>query len=207
MKRVTFLIVAALGFCLATGAAGAQSIVDQWATVAIPTPPPLKPVTVDPKTTALLVLDFMKQNCGVRQRCLATVPNVKKLLTAARAKGMPVIYSIIANTTTADILPELAIAPNEPWVQSGPNKFYNTNLEKLLADRGIKTVIVTGTSANGAVLYTGSVAAFMGLNVIVPVDGMSNETAFPELYTAWNFANAPTVSARSTLTTLGTISF
>ena len=120
---------------------------------------------------------------------------------------MPVIYSIIANTTTADILPDLAIGPSEPWVQSGPNKFLNTNLDKLLADRGIKTVIVTGTSANGAVLYTGSQAAFMGMNVVVPVDGMSNETAFPELYTAWNFANAPTVAARTTLTKLDSISF
>jgi hypothetical protein len=31
-------------------------------------PPALKSVTVDPKTTALLVLDMMKSNCGARGR-------------------------------------------------------------------------------------------------------------------------------------------
>jgi len=32
---------------------------------------------------------------------------------------------------------------------------------------------VTGTASNGAVLFTGARAAFRGMNVIVPVDGMS----------------------------------
>lgn len=40
-------------------AAQAQTIIDEWASVMVPPPPELKPVTVDPKTTALLMLDFM----------------------------------------------------------------------------------------------------------------------------------------------------
>ena len=40
--------------------------------VKAPAAPALKPVTVDPKTTALLMLDFMKQNCGKRPRCVAS---------------------------------------------------------------------------------------------------------------------------------------
>src|SRR5215472_4810821 len=58
-------------------------------------------------------------------------------------------------------------------VQSGPDKFLNTDLAKILKDKGIQTVIVTGTASNGAVLFTGARAAFRGMNVIVPVDGMS----------------------------------
>jgi len=46
-------------------------------------------------------------------------------------------------------------------------------LEKILNDKGIKTVVVAGTAAQGAVLNTASQAAFRG--VIVPVDGMSAE--------------------------------
>ena len=62
----------------------ANDITTEWATVKPPPVPELKPVEVDPKTTALLILDLMKTNCGVRPRCIATVPNVKKLLDAAR---------------------------------------------------------------------------------------------------------------------------
>jgi len=58
----------------------AGDITTEWASVKPPPVPELAPVTVDPKTTALLVLDFMKDNCGQRPLCLATIPNVKKLL-------------------------------------------------------------------------------------------------------------------------------
>ena len=64
------------GFFLCQGAApaSAQTIVDEWATVQAPKPPELKPVTLDPKTTALLVLDFVKQTCNAerRPRCLTS---------------------------------------------------------------------------------------------------------------------------------------
>ena len=51
---------------LGPAAAAAQTIVDRWASVPAPPPPVLKPVTADPKTTALLMLDLMTQNCGKR---------------------------------------------------------------------------------------------------------------------------------------------
>jgi nicotinamidase-related amidase len=43
---------------------------------------------------------------------------------------------------------------------------------------GIKTVIVTGMSAQDAVVGTGSGAAQRGYKVIVPVDGMSAEDPY-----------------------------
>jgi nicotinamidase-related amidase len=57
----------------------------------------------------------------------------------------------------------LAPAANDPRVKSKSDKFLNTDLEKILKDKGIQTVIVTGNSANGAVLYTGAGAALRGL--------------------------------------------
>jgi nicotinamidase-related amidase len=48
------------------------------------------------------------------------------------------------------------------------------------ADKGIKTVVVVGTTAQGAVLNTASQAAFRGLQVIIPVDGMSAENTYFE---------------------------
>ena len=38
-----------------------------------------------------------------------------------------------------------------------------------------------------------------GMRVIVPVDGISSEPAYPEQYTAWHLTNAPGVGARTTL--------
>lgn len=187
--------------------AGAQTIIDKWASVPAPPPPTLKQVTVDPKTTALLMLDFMSQNCGKRPACVASLPTMKKLLANARAAKAPVIYSIIANSTTANVMPDVAPLGGEPWVQAGPDKFINTDLARILKDKGIQTVIVTGTASNGAVLFTAAGAAFRGMNVIVPVDGMSAADPYAELTTAYTFASAPSVSTKSTLTRSDMIKF
>jgi nicotinamidase-related amidase len=202
--RAAAVAVALAGFGLIT--AQAADVVNEWASVKTPPPPEVKPVTADPKTTALLMLDFMNQNCGRRPRCVESVPAVKALLTEARAKGAPVIYSIINNTTTADVIKDVAPNANEPFVQAGPNKFIRTDLEKILKDKGVQTVIVVGTAAHGAVLNTGSYAALLGMNVIVPVDGMSAD-AYAEQYTAWHMANAPSVGPKTTLTRLNQIKF
>jgi nicotinamidase-related amidase len=204
-RTLLTLIAAAPG--LSTTPAAAQTIVDKWASVPAPPAPALKPVTVNPQTTALLMLDFMNQNCGKRPACVATLPTMKKLLTEARAARMPVIYSITPNTTTADVMADVAPLPDEPWVQAGPDKFLNTDLAKILKDKGVQTVIVTGTASNGAVLFTGAGAAFRGMNVIVPVDGMSAVDPYADLSTAYTFLNAPLVSAKTTLTKADMIKF
>jgi len=204
-------LIAAVTAALVVGAlalpAQAANIVDEWASVKAPAAPELKPVTVDPKTTALLMLDFMNQNCGKRPRCLVTIPAMKKLLDEARAAKVLVVYSIIANTTTADVIADVAPKADEPHVQSGPDKFLRTDLEKILKDKGITTVIVNGTASNGAVLYTASGAAFRGMNVIVPVDGLSAVDTYSELSAVFTLLNAPSVSAKTTLTRSDMIKF
>jgi nicotinamidase-related amidase len=200
------LIAAAFVAMLAVPA-HAANIVDEWASVKAPAAPELKSVTVDPKTTALLMLDFMPANCGKNERCLATLPAMKALLGRARAAKMPVVYSLIANTTPADVLKEVAPLADEPSVLAGPDKFVRTDLEKILKDKGITTVITVGTAANGAVLFTAAGAVFRGMNVIVPVDGMSARDPYAELSTVFIFTSAPQVSAKSTLTRSDMIKF
>jgi len=189
--------------------ASAQNIIDEWNTVKTPPAPELKSVTVDPKVTALLLLDFNKQTCNAdkRPRCIASIPKVQKLLTEARAKGVYIVYSLSAGAIVADIAKELTPLGKEPVVTSGPDKFLGTDLEKILKGKGIKTVIVTGTAAHGAVLYTASAAAFRGMQVIVPVDGMSAESIYAEQYVAWNMVNAPLVSNQSVLTKIDMIKY
>jgi len=186
---------AAIVAAIALGAlpAFANDIIAEWASVKPPPAPQLKPVTVDPKTTALLVLDMMKGNCGMRPRCGATVPSVKKLIDAARAHDMMVAYNLTGqNPKTEDMVDQsLAPRPGELLIANGrgADKFIDsTNLLQALKDKGIKTVIVTGTSAQGAVSGTSNGAAQRGFKAVVPVDGMSSEDAFNELYAAWHLA-------------------
>jgi nicotinamidase-related amidase len=184
-----------------------KTIVDEWAAVQPPKAPELKSVTPDPKTTALLSLDFVKQTCNTerRPRCLSSIPKVKMLLDHSRSQGYLVVHSIITTATPADVLPDVAPRDGEPIIKAPADKFFRTDLEKILSDKGIKTVIVVGTAAQGAVLNTASQAAFRGLQVIVPVDGMSAENTYFEQYTAYHLANAPGVGQQVTLTRIDMI--
>ena len=184
------------------------TIIDEWADIKAPKAPELKPVSVDPKVTALLVLDIEKLTCNSerRPRCIASVPKIKNLITKARAKGIPVIYSLTSRGTKETILKEVAPVNGESIVKSSVDKFYGTDLEKILEEKGIKTVIIVGTAANGAVLGTAIGAAMRKLNIIVPVDGMSDKP-YSEQYVAWHLVNAPGTGRRTTLTQISMIEF
>ena len=194
---------------LSGGVAQAQTVIDQWTEVKIPPPPDLKPVTIKPETTALLLLDFNAQTCNMktRPRCIASIPVVSKLLADARAKGVTRVYSLSPGAEVKDIAAELAPVEGEPVVASGPDKFLGTDLENILKEKKIETVIVTGTAAHGAVLYTASGAALRGMNVIVPVDAISADSLFPELYVVWNLVNAPRVSSKTVISRTGMLTY
>ena len=185
-----------------------KTIVHEWADVKAPPPPEIKPVTVDPTVTALLILDIQTQNCNTerRPRCVETVPKIQSLLAEARARGMFVVHSLTRNGEITDIREEVTPKQGEPVVKSGVDKFFRTDLETILNERGIKAVIVVGTAAHGAVLHTGTGAALRGLQVIVPVDGMSAD-AYAEQYTAWHLANGPGSRNQTTITQMSLLSF
>jgi nicotinamidase-related amidase len=197
--------------CLAAAPGRAQTVIEEWGTAKFPAPPPLKPAKIDGKETALLVMDFTKQTCTPerRKRCADSVAKVVKLVEEARAKGALIIYSVaVPNSVPADILPALTPAAGEQVLPPlGPDKFINSDLEKTLRDKGIKTVVAMGTQAQTSVLHTGSTAALKGFKVIVPVDGMSADEVFPELYTAWHLATAARISSNVTLTKYDLIGF
>jgi nicotinamidase-related amidase len=168
--------------------ARATDVIAEWSTIQMPPPPTLKPVAVDPKSTALLLLDFMTENCGQRPRCVAAVPTVKALHDRARAASMLVEYTLPGGGKIIDE----GIAPREGEVvdqkPGGPDKFVSDDLDQRLKDHGIKTVIVCGTSAQGVGIGTGAGAAQRGYYVIYPVDCLLSESAFREAYAAWHMA-------------------
>ena len=191
----------------------AADILDDWTTAKAPPPPELKPVTLDGSTTALLILDMMKANCGARPRCVTTVPNVKKLNDAARTAGAMVWYSFVGSNgmaTPADLIDPGFMAHDGEWVrQNGPDKFIGSNLEEKLKARGIKTVIVCGTSFQGVGIGTGGGAAQRGYKVIIPIDCLSSEDTYMEQYAAYHlFKGGPAgVTSQVTMTRTSMIKF
>lgn len=164
----------------------AADVIAEWSTIQVPPAPALKAVRVDPRSTALLLFDFMTSNCGERPRCVAAVPTLKVLHDRARAANMLVVYTLPGGGKIIDP----SIAPRDGEVvsqkQGGPDKFLGDDLGQRLKDHGVKTVILCGTSAQGVGLGTGAAAAQRGYHVIYPVDCLPSESAFREAYAAWH---------------------
>src|SRR6266436_6375848 len=122
--------------------ARAADIVADWPALQMPPPPTLKPATLDPKTTALLLFDFMNTNCNARPRCVEAVPKLKALMDRSRAAGMLVAYTLPGGGKIVDP----GIAPHDGEVveqnPGGPDKFLGSDLDQRLKARGAKTVIL-----------------------------------------------------------------
>jgi nicotinamidase-related amidase len=198
---------AAVGAALLAASLGSPSVADvisDWTTAVAPPPPELKEVTVDPSTTALLFLDIMKGGCTARPRCVAEVPNFKRLHDEARSHNMVVWYSLVGSNgkATPDDVMDPAIKPRagEWYRQNGPDKFLGSTLEATLKQAGIKTVIVCGNSFQGATVGTASGAAQRGYKVIVPVDCSAGEDAYHEQYAAFHLAKGGPVGVTSNVT-------
>jgi hypothetical protein len=105
-KISRLLPLAALAAVLSyAGPSSAETIIDEWQSVKAPPPPQLKSATLDPKTTALLVIDMIKQTCNekMRPRCVAAIPKIEKLLAAAPASGGTMIYTLFPSPSTGDV--------------------------------------------------------------------------------------------------------
>jgi len=218
IRRLLPLAALAAVICYAVPSSAA-TIIDEWAQVKAPPPPELKSVTLDPKTTAVLLIDIIKQTCNEqkRPRCVAAVPKIEKLLAAARASGVTVIYSLFPSPSPAtfpnpvigDYVPALAPKGNEPVVTSFVDKFIlgdkDTGLQKILRDKGIKTLVPVGVASHNGVLFTSVSAALRGFNVVVPVDGMAGNNAYEDQATAYILTSS--IVYKVTLTSIDMIKF
>jgi hypothetical protein len=86
--RSVIAIIALAGALIAVSStvAGAQNILEEWSSIKPPPPPAIKEVTLDPKKTALISMDFNAKNCTPQQRarCVPVIPRVQKLIADAR---------------------------------------------------------------------------------------------------------------------------
>jgi nicotinamidase-related amidase len=192
---------------LSAGRAEAGDIITDWKTAKTPAAPELKKVTVDPKDTALVVMDLQTNSCNEkrRPRCLDTIAPVAELMKRARAKHLPVILTLSSSGTIEKLVKGIALKKGEPYVKASVDKFYKTDLDKILKSKGVHNLILVGTAAEGAVLGTATSAAMRKYKVIVPVDGMSSAKAYDEQYVAVYLTTSPGTGKATTLTRTGMI--
>jgi nicotinamidase-related amidase len=186
-----------------------KSIIEEWDRVKVPVVPQLEEIKLKLRETALLVLDIQNQNCNEdrRPRCVRTLHNIQMLLEKARKSGILVVFSLTSAASKADIRREVLPKRDETIIKAGVDKFHDTELDSILQNNAIKTVIMVGTSASGAILNTATGAATRQINIIIPVDGISATYPYEEQYTVWHLMNSPGTRRRVILTKAEMISF
>jgi len=161
-----------------------------------PNRPEPKPVTLDRKSTAVLVLDLNARCDDPKQVCSKITAPLGDFLDKARAGSVPIIYTVSTaakGKPIGELSAPLRRKENEVIIYpDGFDKFYSGELQPLLKDRGVKTLIITGSSTNSAVLYTATTAARMHrYAVVIPIDGVNAATRYEHEYAIHQFTVLP----------------
>ncbi len=163
-------------------------------TLQMPATPEPARVTLDPKTTALIVLDFVEDICAVQPSCNnQMLPAMVPFLERVRTAGLVVAYGT-RERNMAHWIREVAPLPGDIRVLNvAQDRFFRTDLDQQLKNKGIKTLIVAGWKISGSVTYTSVAAMAHGYTVVIPVDttsaGSPHETTIG-FYNVLNSGNA-----------------
>ena len=122
-------------------------------------------------------------------RSLAIVPKTAELLSGARKAGVPVIFCndahikgvdhelklwgdhAIAGTKGAEVIAELKLCDKDYVVPKRRySGFFHTDLDLLLKELDVDTVIMTGLHTHMCVRHTSADAYCLGYNVVVAKD-------------------------------------
>jgi nicotinamidase-related amidase len=143
-----------------------------------PSPDPV-PVALTPATTALLVFDIVEPICERFPICRTQMaPVTAALLAQARKAGVTVGYGTRAHHKS-HWLPEIAPQSGDIQIENqAQDRFYNTDLDKLLLAKGVTTLILVGWKVSGSVTYTSVGATLRGYTVVVPIDASLDATDF-----------------------------
>jgi nicotinamidase-related amidase len=120
-----------------------------------PNRPEAKPLVLDSKSSAILVLDLNARCDDPKQVCSKITVPLGDFLDKARAAAVPIIYSVSASAKGKPI-GELAAPLRRKESESviypdAFDKFYGGELQAFLKDKGAKTLIITGSATNNAV--------------------------------------------------------
>jgi nicotinamidase-related amidase len=174
-----------------------------------------RPIALDrnaplhPDTTALLLIDVQKgiffpgaqkaRPWFYRSAAETAVPNMVRLISAARGRGAEVIYTVIQSLTydgrdrsldykqtsfhfppgsaDAEVCDEVRPGPDEMVLPKTSSSLFNSTIfEYLLRNIGIESVIVTGFLTDQCVDHTIRDGADRGFRMICPVDACTTDT-------------------------------
>lgn len=178
-----------------------------------PNLPKATPLTLDPRTTALLILDLSNRCKDPAQVCNLLVPRVNVFLEKARAAKVFTVYTVSAGDKDQPhgwVWDDFHARPDEPVLAPDAyDKFHGGELDSLLKKRGIKTVIITGASSNNCILFTATGAAKMyGYNVVIPLDGVIAKGTYEMEYPIYQLSVMPGGASKlCSFTTLEGITF
>lgn len=147
---------------------------------------------------AILVVDMLNDFVTGALACdrgKAIVPATAALLDKAREAGVPVIFCndahipgidrelalwgdhALAGTPGAEVIPELKVCEKDYVVPKRRySGFFQTDLDILLRELGVKTVIMTGLHAHMCVRHTSADAYCLGYDVVVAKEATDSFT-------------------------------
>ncbi len=145
-----------------------------------------------------IINDFVTGALGCDRAHLVVEP-AQRLLRAARKSGVPVIFCndahikgvdkelelwgdhAIEGTKGAEVIPELELCDKDFIVPKRRyGGFFQTNLDMLLRELGVDTVILTGLHTHLCVRHTGADAYQLGYKIIMAKD--ATQALTEELY-------------------------
>ena len=161
-----------------------------------PNRPEAKPLALDVKTTAVLVLDLSARCHDPKQVCAKLMPAMAEFLEKARAASVPIIYSVSASakgTPLGEVASPLKRKDDETVIYpDGFDKFIGGELQEFLKKNGAKTLVITGSSTNTAILYTATTAARIHrYNIVIPMDGVNADGKYEQEYSIHQFTVMP----------------
>jgi nicotinamidase-related amidase len=188
------VLMSGLALALLSAAAEAQPPnrpAPQMITLQMPATPEPAHVTLDPKTTALIVLDYVEDICNNQVSCKTKMlPAMTPFMEKVRKAGLTVAYGTRAQNQTK-WLKEVAPAPGDIRItNTAQDRFYNTDLDKELKTKGIKRLIMVGWKISGSVTYTSVGAMARDYTVVIPVDTTSASSDYETTIGFYNVLNS-----------------
>jgi nicotinamidase-related amidase len=177
----------------------------------------------DRPNTALLVIDVQNGVVAGSHNRDEMIDNINALVDRARAEDVPVLWvqhcddNLVPGSDQWQYVPELSRRESEPLVhKSYGDSFEDTDLEALLAERGVGRLVVTGAQTDACICSTLHGAFTRGYDVTLVGDAHTTEdlTAYgappPEKVIAhtnlsWQFQTAP--GRRATTVETAAVSF
>jgi nicotinamidase-related amidase len=149
---------------------------------------------IEPETTSLIVIDMLNDFVEERGSLIVPnaknlIPNQKQLLKRFRDNNSLIVYltdnhlpdddefdkwppHAIRGTWGAEVVEELTPKEGEIIIPKRRySGFFGTELDLILRERGIKTVILMGVLTDICIMYTSADASARGYNVLVVTDG------------------------------------